>query len=275
MEQHTSSAHAAAKHICAQVGQKPRVGIILGSGLGAFADEIQHASAFHYDDLPGFVRPTVGGHAGRLVVGELAGQSVACLQGRVHLYEGHPASSVLPMIDTLKRIGCHTLVVTNAAGALNVHAQPGSLMLITDHINFQGQSPLVGPNNDALGPRFPAMDGAYDPGLQATMRAAAAQQGIALSEGVYLAVLGPSFETPAEIAAFGRLGADAVGMSTVPEVIAARYLGLRVAGVSVLTNLGAGLSNVPLSHEQTLTFAHQASEQLRALLRTFLGTLDR
>jgi xanthosine phosphorylase len=249
---------------------RPQVGLVLGSGLGGLADEVEDAVAFAFEELPGFPPPTVAGHAGRLVLGRLEGVEVACLQGRVHLYEGHPATAVTPLVRTLKLLGCDTLVLTNAAGALDRAANPGSLMLIVDHINLQGSNPLLGINDDAFGVRFPAMTRAYDPALQETMRSAARAQKISLREGVYMALLGPCFETPAEIRAWSRLGADAVGMSTVPEVIVARHCGMRVAAVSVLTNLGAGLADEELSHEQTLEFAGRAANQLKALIRAFL-----
>jgi xanthosine phosphorylase len=251
----------------------PKVGLVLGSGLGGLADEVDAAARIDYARLPGFPEPGVEGHAGRLVVGRLAGIEVACLQGRVHLYEGHPASAVKPLVRTLRLLGCDTLIATNAAGALDLDAQPGSLMLVTDHINLQGQNPLVGPNDDDFGLRFPAMTRAYDPDLQQTIRTCAQQLGIALREGVYIALLGPSFETPAEIRAYARLGGNAVGMSTVPEVIVARHCGMRVGAISVLTNLGAGLADEELSHEQTLHFAAKAADGLKRLLKAVLATL--
>ncbi len=207
------------------------------------------------------------------MLGTLAGKSVACLQGRVHLYEGHTPQTVVPMIRTLSLLGCSTLVATNAAGALDPDAKPGSLMLITDHINFQFGNPLVGPNDKEVGPRFPAMDRAYDGELQQLLRDGAKELGIAMREGVYLATLGPTFETPAEIRAFGVMGANAVGMSTVPEVIVARHAGMRVAAVSVLTNLAAGLSKEDLSHEQTLKYSAMAAEDLQKLIIGFVGRL--
>jgi inosine/guanosine/xanthosine phosphorylase family protein len=224
-----------------------------------------------YADLPGFPLPSVEGHVGRLVVGTLGGVEVACLQGRVHLYEGHPARTVLPLVRTLKLLGCDTLVVTNAAGALDLDAKPGSLMLVVDHINMQGQNPLAGANDDAFGPRFPAMTNAYDVELQGRMRAAATKLGISLREGVYMALLGPCFETPAEIRAWSRLGANAVGMSTVPEVIVARALGMRVAGVSCITNAAAGVTGAALSHEEVLETTHQVSASFEALVTEFLA----
>lgn len=251
----------------------PTVGLVLGSGLGGLGDKVQDATVVDFKELPGFPVPSVEGHAGRLVLGTLSGKPVACLQGRVHLYEGHDPQTVVPMIRTLKMLGCETLIATNAAGALDPDATPGDLMLITDHINFQFGNPLVGPNDEAFGPRFPAMDRAYDPELQQVMRDAAKDLKIGLREGVYLSTLGPTFETPAEIRAFGVMGANAVGMSTVPEVIVARHAGMRVAAVSVLTNLAAGLSKEDLSHEQTLHYSALAAESLQTLILDFLGRI--
>ena len=246
---------------------------MLGSGLGSVADRIVRPVVIGYDAVPGFPRPTVEGHAGRLVLGDFGGIPVACLQGRVHLYEGTDGRAVRHYIRTLKLLGCEVLVLTNAAGSLRPEAGPGSLMLISDHINMQPLNPLTGPNDDEFGPRFLPLDEAYDSGLRAQMHAAAGDAGLALHDGVYLALLGPSFETPAEIRAYGRLGADAVGMSTVPEAIVARHCGLRVAAVSAITNLAVGLGDTPLSHEQTLTVAKQCAGDMQRLLAAFFGRL--
>jgi len=267
----TQAAYEAAEIIRKRLGSiRASIGIVLGSGLGEFVEELACPVRFPYAELPGFVPPTVQGHAGVLVVGELKGVTVACLSGRVHLYEGHPARTTATLIRTLRLIGCHTLIVTNAAGALDPNACPGDLMLISDHINLQGQNPLVGPNDNDFGPRFPAMTHAYDPRLRWALHAQAETLGISLREGVYVSVLGPSFETPAEIQAFAHLGGDAVGMSTVAEVIVARHCGMRVAGISVLTNLAAGLCDETLDHELTLHTARRASARLSALLRAFI-----
>lgn len=270
----SNEAREAAKVVAARApGFSPRVGLTLGSGLGALAERVEDAITIGFGDLPGFPEPSVEGHQGRLVLGHLGGQPVACLQGRVHLYEGHPAQAVVPLVRTLKLIGCETYFATNAAGALDPDAEPGQLMLITDHINMQFANPLVGPNDEAFGPRFPPMDGAYDAEHQALLRRVADDLGVRLREGVYLATLGPSFESHAEVRAFGRLGANAVGMSTVPEVIVARHCGMRVAAVSVLTNLAAGLSDMVLSHEQTLQYGQAAAEDLTRLVLGFLEGL--
>lgn len=251
-------------------GFVPTIGITLGSGLGALAQRVEDATSIDFGELPGFPTPSVEGHHGKLVLGRLGGQDVACLQGRVHLYEGHPPQAVIPLVRTLKVLGCHTYFATNAAGALDADAQPGQLMLITDHINFQFGNPLVGKNDPEFGPRFPPMDGAYDAEHQQTLRDAASKLGITLREGVYLAALGPNFESHAEVRAFGILGANAVGMSTVPEVLVARHCGMRAAAVSVLTNLAAGLSDMVLSHEQTLQYGNAAADDLTRLVLEFL-----
>ena len=252
---------------------QPRVGIVLGSGLGAVADAVQDAVTVGYEDLPGFPRPGVQGHAGRAVLGRLSGVPVCVLMGRAHLYEGgDPVQRTTP-VRALHAAGAEVLVLTNAAGSLRADVGPGKLMAISDHINLSGFNPLTGPNDDAIGPRFPSMRDAYDPSLRAELHAAAGDLGIALDEGVYLAVSGPSFETPAEIRAFRILGADAVGMSTVHETILARHVGLRVAAVSVISNLAEGLSDVPLSHEQTLADAQRAAGDLARLLEGFVGRL--
>ncbi len=251
----------------------PRVGLVLGSGLGPIAESVEQPVVIDYGDIPGFPRPAVEGHAGRLVLGRLGSVAVACLQGRVHPYEGIDGAPIRHYVRTLKLIGCDVLILTNAAGSLRRETGAGSLMLIADHINLQPFNPLTGPNDDEFGPRFPPLDEAYDPALRRLLRAAAAEAGVELPEGVYLACLGPSFETPAEIRAFGRLGADAVGMSTVPEVIVARHCGLRVAAISAITNLAVGLGDVPLSHEQTLQEAAKAAGKLRPLLLAFLPRL--
>lgn len=254
-------------------GPAPRVGIILGSGLGGLADRIEDATAIPYSELPGFPEPGVEGHAGRLVLGRFGGVPVACLQGRVHLYEGQPPRAVQTLVRTLKVMGCEILLVTNAAGSLRLDVEPGSLMMIEDHINLQPTNPLVGPNDDDFGPRFPPMAGAYDADLRGELRSAASDLGITLHEGIFVACLGPNFETPAEIRAFQTLGGDSVGMSVVPEVIVARHCGLRVAAISVLTNLAAGLTFDELSHEQTLHYANLAADDLGRLIERFLERL--
>jgi xanthosine phosphorylase len=252
---------------------QPRLGLILGSGLGGLADTLEDTVAVAYADLPGFPRPSVEGHDGRLVLGRLEGLPVACLQGRVHLYEGVPASTVNVLVRTLKALGCEILMLTNAAGSLRADVGAGSIALIADHINLLGDNPLIGANDDAIGPRFPDLTAVYDPALREQLARIAKKLGLELPSGVYLAVLGPSFETPAEIRAFRALGADLVGMSTVPEAISACHAGLRVVGLSVVTNLAAGMTATPLSHEETLDQASVAAAGLTTLLKAFCGEL--
>lgn len=256
-------------------GFRPRAGLILGSGLGPLADAVQDPVAIPYGEIPGFPDSSVAGHAGRLVLGALGGLPVACFAGRRHIYEGGGFGGMAVAIRTLKAMGAEILMATNAAGSLRPEIGPGRLMLITDHINMMGGNPLIGPNDETVGPRFPPMGGAYDPELCGRLRNGAAALGIALSEGVYLAVTGPAFETPAEIRAFRMLGADAVGMSTVPEVLLARHCGLRVAAISAITNLAEGLSDVALDHEHTLHHAGQAAASMQALTVRFLEGLAR
>ncbi len=251
----------------------PRVGIILGSGLGAVAEALEDAVEIPYTELPDFPAPSVHGHAGTLALGTLSGLSVACLQGRRHVYEGGDPGAMRGPVRALKEAGAEALFVTNAAGSLRADVGPGSLMAISDHINMLGVNPLTGPNDDAVGPRFPSLRDAYDPELRGVLHAAAGRLGVALAEGVYLATAGPSFETPAEIRAFRTLGADAVGMSTVPEVILARHAGLRVAAVSAITNLAEGMGGEALSHEQTLRYANVAAGDLTRLIIAFCEEL--
>jgi len=268
-----SAVEEAASALVDRAGRAPRIGIVLGSGLGAVADAVADPNVIGYEELPGFPRPTVAGHAGRAMIGDLGGVPVAVLQGRRHLYEGPPVEPIATPIRALRAAGADTLILTNAAGSLRPELGPGNLMAITDHINLTGANPLVGPNDDALGPRFPSLRDAYDPDLRATLHATARDLGTPLADGVYLAVSGPSFETPAEIRAFRALGADAVGMSTVHETIVARHAGLRVAAISTITNLAEGLSAEPLSHEQTLRDAQRAAGALSGLLTAFVGRL--
>ena len=254
-------------------GHSPRLGIVLGSGLGAVADALEGRTTIPYSELPDFPEPSIAGHAGTLSLGTLAGLPVACLQGRRHVYEGGDPGAMRGPVRALRAAGAEALLVTNAAGSLRPEVGPGSLMAISDHINLLGVNPLTGPNDDAVGPRFPSLRDAYDPELRRTLHAAAERLGIALAEGVYLATAGPSFETPAEIRAFRTLGADAVGMSTVPEVILARHAGLRVAAVSAITNLAEGMGGEALSHEQTLRHAEAAAGDLTRLILAFAEAL--
>ncbi|MBQ5942644.1 MULTISPECIES: xanthosine phosphorylase [unclassified Massilia] len=254
-------------------GFMPRVALILGSGLGVLAEQMADAVAISYADLPGFPISTVHGHAGELVLGTLGGVPVACMKGRGHFYEGYGPGVMTSAIRTLKQIGCELLFVTNAAGSLRVEADAGSLVAILDHINFLPGSPMAGPNDERFGPRFFSMANAYDAETREMIKATAMEKGITLHEGVYLAAAGPHFETAAEIRAFRTLGADVVGMSLIPEVIAARHCGLKVAAVSAITNLAEGLTPFALSHEQTLKYAAVAAKDMVTLIQSFIERL--
>ena len=256
-------------------GPMPRIAVQLGSGLAGVAEAVETKSELSYSEIPGFPVPSVEGHAGLLLVGEIGDTEVLWLQGRLHFYEGQGLDPVLIMIRTLKALGIEALVLTNAAGSLDPGMAPGSLMAITDHINLAGANPLIGPNDDAVGPRFPDLTEAYDRHLRKLLHTAAADNGIELNDGVYIMAKGPNFETPAEIRAFRTLGADAVGMSTVPECLVANHCGIRVVGISSITNLAAGLSEVPLSHEETMREGKIAGENLAVVLSDFLKRLDR
>ena len=239
------------------------------------AERVAEPVTVAYDELPGFPRPSVQGHAGRLVLGRLGGVPVACLSGRAHLYEGVGPRPLNTLVRTLKAIGCRAILLTNASGSLRPELGPGSLVLIEDHINLQGTNPLVGPNDEAVGPRFVDLTEVYAARLRSAIGSAAAARGIALGRGVYLAVLGPSFETPAEIRAYRALGADLVGMSTVPEAISARHAGLEVAAISVVTNLAAGLAGEPLTHADTLSQSAAAVGRVGDLLEAALPEIAR
>lgn len=254
-------------------GFKPDTALILGSGLGKLADQIQNPAIIKYSEIEGFPLSTVQGHCGQFVAGTLCGQKVLCMQGRLHLYEGHSPQSISQIIKMFKLSGIKKLIVTNAAGSLNPKIPAGSLMLITDHINLSFNNPLIGPNDDSLGPRFPDMSNAYDRDMQTLARQIASENNISLHQGVYVMVSGPNFETAAEVKAFGILGGDAVGMSTVPEVISAVHSGIKVLGFSVITNMGTGLQSQSQSHSETLAVANQASEQLAVLLNKIFERL--
>jgi purine nucleotide phosphorylase len=253
-------------------GFKPKVAVVLGSGLGTFADEVKAVATIPYGELPGFPQTTVGSHAGRLVLGHVGKTPVAVLQGRAHYYERGRADEMAGAIRAVAEAGCETLLQTNAAGSLRLDMPPGSLMAISDHINFTGVNPLFGVGSGNS--RFVDMVDAYDPKLVARLLAAAKVANIVCHEGVYIWFCGPSFETPAEIRAARTLGADAVGMSTVPETILARHAGLKVAGLSLMTNYAAGMSRDKLGHEQTMAVAREAADRVRRLLRTFLEGYD-
>lgn len=251
----------------------PDVALVLGSGLGAFADTLVDATAHPYGDIPHMIAVTIPGHAGRLVVGRVAGGPspvVAALSGRVHLYEGHTPDEVVFHVRLMIAWGAKTVVLTNAAGGITEGLAPGDLVLLRDHLNLQGCSPLTGPNDASLGPRFPDMSAVYDPELRKTAHAAAAGLGFSLREGVYAGFLGPSYETPAEIRMLRVMGADVVGMSTVAEAVAARHMGARVLGMSCVTNLAAGVSTEPLSHAEVEDTARKTRGRFVSLLESVL-----
>jgi purine-nucleoside phosphorylase len=257
-----------------QAGAVPDVAIVLGSGLGDFAETLSAATVVPYEDVPGWPSSAVVGHAGKLVVGTHAsGARVAALAGRAHLYEGHQVSRAVFGVRAMVRWGVTRVLLTNAAGGINKAFTQGALMLIEDHINLLGTNPLIGPNDEALGPRFPDMTYVYDRDLRAMALEAAQAAGVPLERGVYLATLGPSYETPAEIRAFRTMGADAVGMSTVPEAIAARHMGAAVAGISCITNPAAGVVDEPLRHEDVMETAARVRGQFIALLDAFIARM--
>ena len=252
---------------------KPKVGIVLGSGLGEFANRIQNATTFRYSEIPHFLPTTVEGHEGKLHIGTIEGVPVALLQGRLHYYEGHSMEQVAFPVRSLCRLGIHTLVLTNAAGGINPSFREADLMMIVDHINLMGDNPLIGPNLKGMGPRFPDLTEAYNYDCQNIFRIAAKNLETPLKEGVYVALCGPTYETPAEIKMMRILGADAVGMSTVPEVIAANHFGVRVAAISCITNLAAGITTQKLSHEEVMVNAGQSVNKMMLLLEEALPEL--
>ena len=259
-------AEKAARMIRARMETEVWVAIVLGSGLGAFADDLTDPVAISYKDIPGFARSTVEGHAGRLVIGKTGDVTVAAMQGRFHFYEGYSLEEVTFPIRVLKLLGVRTLVLTNAAGALNVEFAPGSLMVISDHINLLGANPLTGPNDDRFGPRFPDLTLVYAAELQNLVIEEARAMDMEMRRGIYAALSGPSYETPAEIHMVRTLGADAVGMSTVPEAIVARHMDMRVIGISCITNLAAGVSNRPIDHSQVMAIGERVRGQFTELL---------
>lgn len=252
---------------------KPKIAIVLGSGLGGFAEALQDKTIIHYDDLPGFPQITVQGHTGNLVLGTLNGVPLVCLQGRSHFYEGHGFDAVKTYVRTMKLLGCDYFLATNASGSFHADIGPGELMMITDHINLQPSNPLIGPNDDEFGPRFLPLDNAYDQSMRDRLLTIAMKENITLHQGVYLAVPGPNYETAAEIRAFRILGADAVGMSTVPEVLVANHCGLKTAVIAIITNYATGLSMTRHSHEAVVSMASKAAEKLSQLIQQFVMTL--
>jgi purine-nucleoside phosphorylase len=265
---------AAVDEIRRRTATEPRIGVVLGSGLGDFADAVSDAVEISYDEIQGWPVSTAVGHAGTLVIGSFGGSPVAVMRGRAHLYEGHAPAKVVFGIRVLGLLGARTLVLTNACGAIDTTLEPGQLVAISDHLNLQARSPLVGPNDDTLGSRFPDMSDAYDPDLREAARAAASELGFDLREGVYAAWLGPAFETPAEIRMLRALGADLVGMSTVPEVLAARHMGIRCLALSCVTNLAAGVLPEPIDHERVLEVGARAAGRLTMLLERLIPTLS-
>lgn len=252
-------------------GLQPKIGVVLGSGLGGLAERVSGAVEIPYSLLPGFPRPTVQGHDGRLIAGSIDGVPVLFCKGRVHLYEGVGPRPIKVMIRTLKMLGVDVIFLSNAAGSLRADVPPGGLMAIRDHINLTGMNPLAGPNEDDWGPRFPPMDNAWDADLRALFVSAAHKAGVPMAEGVYAGLLGPTFETHAEIRMLDRIGADSVGMSTVAECIIARHCGMRVVGCSAITNMAAGMGDIALSHDQTIEWAAVAGEKLSAVVAQFLS----
>ena len=260
-------AEAAAKFIHRKTKLRPKVALVLGSGLGGFADELAGAVRIPYSKIPNFPQSTAVGHAGQLVLGTVEGIEVVAMQGRVHLYEGYSAKDVAFPVRVFARMGVKAIVLTNAAGGIQKEFTQGRLVVITDHINLQGVNPLYGPNNESVGPRFPDMTTAYDAKFRSLAFAEGRRLGLNLGEGVYAALAGPSYETPAEIRYLRTIGADLVGMSTVPEVIAARHSGIRVLGISCVTNPAAGVVDRPLDHKEVLEVAERVKGQFAALLR--------
>jgi len=251
----------------------PRAGVVLGSGLGGLAAELEDPIAIPFSDLPGWPAATAPGHVGRLLLGRLAGTPVALLQGRFHLYEGNDPGLVVQPVLLFRALGADVVVLTNAAGGVNPAFLPGTLMVIRDHINLTGRTPLLGPNADELGPRFVDLTEVWEPALREQLHAAARAEDIELAEGIYVGLLGPSYETPAEVRMLRTLGADAVGMSTVLEAIAARWVGLRVCGVSLVTNAAAGYTGAPLTHEEVLAAGALAGPRLARVIRRFVADL--
>jgi purine-nucleoside phosphorylase len=263
-------AQAAAQFIFSKTKLRPKIALVLGSGLGAFADEFEGAVKIPYGDIPYFPRSTAIGHAGKMVIGEVGDTPVIAMQGRVHLYEGYSVHEVAFPVRVFARLGVQAAILTNAAGGILRELTQGRLVLISDHINLQGANPLSGPNDERFGPRFPDMTSAYDKKFRAIATAEAARAGMVMPEGVYAALAGPSYETPAEIRYLRAIGADLVGMSTVPEVIAARHSNIRVLGISCVTNAAAGVIDQPLIHTEVLEVAERVKGQFIALLRAII-----
>ena len=275
MENRMKAIEEAAAYIQEQIGnRKPELGLILGSGLGVLADEITDAVRISYGEIPHFPVSTVEGHKGELVVGTLEGRVVAAMQGRFHYYEGYTMQQVVLPVYVMRQLGIHSLVVTNACGGMNRAFAPGDLMLIRDHINWTGDHPLIGANLATFGPRFPDMSDAYTAAYREHARARAEQLGIAVQEGVYAGVSGPSYMTPAELMMLARVGADAVGMSTVPEVIAASHAGIKVLGIACVTDMAIGEELEPLTHEQVMEVANRTRPHFLSLVKAIIPDLQ-
>jgi purine-nucleoside phosphorylase len=268
--QEFSRADRAAKFILARTKLRPKIALVLGSGLGALAEELSDAVRISYARIPHFPRSTAEGHAGRLVIGKCNSVPVAAMQGRVHFYEGYSLREVIFPMRVLGRMGIRAAVLTNAAGGINLNFQQGALVVLRDHINLQGANPLAGPNEERFGPRFPDMTDAYWRAYRVVALQEARRIGIEVNEGVYAAMAGPSYETPAEIRFLRTIGADVVGMSTVPEVIAARHMGIRVLGISCVTNMAAGILDQPIHHKEVLETGERVKSQFIALLRAVI-----
>lgn len=251
-------------------GEPPKIALVTGSGLGALADAITDPVVIPYADIPGFWDCSVSGHGGKLYLGQLEGIPVVCMQGRVHFYEGISNETIQLMIHSLRALGCNIMIATNASGSFRADVGPGHLVMVSDHINMQFRNPLVGPNIDEFGPRFVSMDNAYDADVRAEFMSLAKEMDIAITDGVYMGVIGPTFETHAEIKAYKMLGADLIGMSTVADVIVARHCGMKVAVLSTITNLAAGMTDTPLSHEETLAGAKLGVDSSIALIKAYI-----
>ena len=269
----TAKIFSAAEYIRSRVSVRPAIGLVLGSGLGDFADTLENAIRIPYADIPNFPVPSIPGHSGALVFGRKCGREVVVMQGRIHYYEGLSQQEITLPIRVLAALGVKTLVLTNACGGVNLSFTPGDLMLISDHINYSGANPLIGPNFDAFGPRFPDMSDLYTASLRAAIKEKAAEAGIPLQEGVYAMYSGPNYETPAEIRMFRILGADTVGMSTVPEALVAGHCGMQVVGVSCVTNMAAGVLPVKLSHAEVTETANRVSVKFRKLIDLILTVI--
>lgn len=265
----------ASQYIQSRIQKKPKVGLVLGSGLGIYVEQIQNKTIIPYSEIPHFRRTSVEGHEGRLIIGEVHGVTVAALQGRLHAYEGHPMEEIVLPVRTLAALGIEVLFLSNASGGINENFHPGDLVTITDHINLSGRNALVGPNIAELGPRFPDMSNAYDPELNSIIQQVAKTHHVDIKNGVYCSVLGPTYETPAEIRMIRIIGGDLVGMSTVPEVIAANHLGLKVAAVACITNYAAGIKQEKLSHADVKKVAEKAMVGFATILTETIGELKK